>query len=228
MADNASVPKNPPNGITKDAVSDPGLPTPAASVGPDEERNKADQRRQAAESSKTVTQGANPVNAEKSGASGPDRAPVSQGNSGPAEQGAAPISQETTASAGQGAAPISQGTTGSVGQGAAPTDHSQENSLLLKKKDAAGPMQKGIAGQSNRIGKNGKMAPSDKQKLQAIDRVLHCDQANPYDILNIQPSATQKQAQQAFGRMIVLTNPNKLSNPDQKLVKRATEAHERA
>ena len=273
MADNASVPKNPPNSITKNAVSDPELPTSAASVGPDKERNKADQQRQAAESSKTVTQNANSVNAEKSGTSGPDRASVSQGNSEPAEQEATPISQKTTVSAGQRATPISQKTTasarqkaalisqkttasaeqraapisqkttvsakqratpisqrttGSVGQRTAPTDYSQKNSLLLKKKNAAEPMQKRIAGQSNRIGKNGKMAPSDKQKLQTIDRVLYCDQANLYNILNIQSSATQKQTQQAFGRIIVLTNSNKLSNSDQKLVKQATEAHKRA
>ncbi len=228
MADNASVPKNPPNSITKNAVSDPELPTSATSVGPDKERNKADQQRQAAESSKTVTQNANSVNAEKSGTSGPDRASVSQGNSEPAEQEAAPISQKTTVSAKQRATPISQRTTGSVGQRTAPTDYSQKNSLLLKKKNAAEPMQKRIAGQSNRIGKNGKMAPSDKQKLQTIDRVLYCDQANLYNILNIQSSATQKQTQQAFGRIIVLTNSNKLSNSDQKLVKQATEAHKRA
>jgi hypothetical protein len=258
MADNASVPENPPNGSAKDVVSDPGLPTPAASVGPDEERNKADQRRQEAKSSKATAQNATLVDAGKFEASEQDGAPINAGISASAEQGVAPTSQETTASAGQRAAPTSQETTASAGQRAAPisqettasagqktasisqettasagqevgpTDNAQENSLLLKKKVGAGPIQKGVAEQFNRIGKNGKRASSDKKKLQAIDRVLHCDPANPRDILNIPPSAGKEQTQKAFFKMLVLTNPNRLSNPNQKLVKRATDAHERA
>lgn len=257
MTDNASV-QNSPNDSAKNVVSDPELPTSAASVDPNKERNKADQRKQEAKSSKITAQNTTPVDTGKSEASEQNGVSINAGISVSAEQEAAPISQKTTASAEQKATPISQKTTVSAEQKTAPisqktivsaeqktasisqkttvsaeqkvasTDSKQENSFLLKKKNGVESIQKKIAEQFNRIEKKKKKISSDKKKLQAIDRVLYCDPTNFWEILNITSSAEKEQTQKVFIRMLFLINLNRLSSPDQKLVKRATDTYKRA
>jgi len=223
MTNNAFVSENSSNSSAKNVVFNSRLSTSAISIDSNEERNKADQRRQEAKSSKVIAQNATLVDARKFEAFEQDGAFINAEISASAEQEVAPISQETTASAGQRAAPISQKTTASAGQRAAPisqkttalaeqrttsisqkttalaeqkvgsTNNAQENSLLLKKKVDARPIQKRVAKQFNRIKKNEKRALSDKEKLQAINRVLHCDSINLRDILNISSSAEKEQ-----------------------------------
>lgn len=213
MADNASAPENPPHDSTKDSVPDPGLPTPAASLGPDEERNRADQQRRAAESSKATDEGVVPNTAGKTEASEQGGALPNQGTTGPAEQGVASVS-------------TSQATAGSAAQGATPDIINQVSKP--KRKNDAGPSRKWVAGQSNRIGKSKDGSRSEKKSQLAVDRVLRCDAADGYKILDVDPTTEKSQISNAVKRLLYLTSPKRLSDPDQRTLKRAEDAHERA
>jgi hypothetical protein len=194
------------------ANTDVALPTPAASVGPDEERNKADQQRRDAlpESSKENDQGGASANA--------------------GEQGAAPTHPETTASAEQGAAPTHPETTGSAEQGVVPNNNNQATLFLPNQSENVGPSKpskKKVAGQPKGVGKRGR--PDEKQRVQIINHVLQCGQKDYCKILSIpDPPNNNDQAVAAFTRMSAMTNPKTLNNPDKATIKRAEDAYKRA
>ena len=215
MADNASAPENPPHGSVKDSVPDPGLPTPAASLGPDEERNKADQQRREAESSKATGEGVVPTDAGRTKAS---------------EQGDALPNQGTTRSAEQGVASVntSQATTESAGQGAVAGKNNPEASKPKENNDA-GPSQKAAVERPTRIGKSkNRKQINDKDRQQTIDRVLRCDPADGFKMFNVTPDTEKAQIEKAIVRLLFRTSPKRLSDPDQKTLKHTEDAHERA
>jgi len=232
MADNASAPENPPHGSAKDSVPDPGLPTPAASLGPDEERNKADQQRREAESSKATGEGVVPTDAGRTKASEQGDALPNQGTTRSAEQGVASVntSQATTESAGQGVASVntSQATTESAGQGAVAGKNNPEASKPKENNDA-GPSQKAAVERPTRIGKSkNRKQINDKDRQQTIDRVLRCDPADGFKMFNVTPDTEKAQIEKAIVRLLFRTSPKRLSDPDQKTLKHTEDAHERA
>ncbi len=249
MADNASAPENPPHGSVKDSVPDPGLPTPAASLGPDEERNKADQQRREAESSKATGEGVVPTDAGRTKASEQGDALPNQGTTRSAEQGVASVntSQATTESAGQGVASVntSQATTESAGQGVASVNTSQATTESAgqgavagknnpeaskpKENNDAGPSQKAAVERPTRIGKSkNRKQINDKDRQQTIDRVLRCDPADGFKMFNVTPDTEKAQIEKAIVRLLFRTSPKRLSDPDQKTLKHTEDAHERA
>ena len=214
MAD-ASFAENPPTGTEKFQDTTPAqtqLPTPEASVGPDEERNRADQQRRLTENSSTTEQDGASANAESQ---------PSQQAGATASAGSQP-SQQGAASANAGSQPSQQsGASANGGDSQASKQHTNQKPAKSVK-PASNNQKSSVIGQSKRVGGKG----NNEEMEKAIKDVLRCDRKDCRRILGVSKQANQEACQQAWGRMMLLTNPKRLTKPSQALKKRAQDAHE--
>lgn len=218
MADAGSAPENQSKGTGNIPDIQQQLATPEPSIGPDEERNKADQQRQAlAESSRISAQREGSTSTPSSQGQGENSVPPNQQTPSAVEQPPAAVNiQESLFLPGSSNAEGSQGSGNAEGsQGPSNAEGSQGSS------NAEGSHKK-------RATVSVKVPRREPRVLQdhAIDHVLRTPESDYQRILKIRPKMSDKDAERQYRIMLSLTNPNKLINKNKK--RDADMAHRRA